>query len=349
MQVSGVSRTISQSGWYGFRVPLFLIFTILLSGCSTDISINDDVGTMPVVYGIIDPWSDANVLYVSKTALIEGNVYQSANQPNFFCPGSVSVRMEMWNDTLLLWYTDFHQIKRDKQPGLFAEGNALVLESDKMLPKRNESDSIAVAYPDFQYFRFVISSPDFLEPAYARIDYARPVSILKPYFSDQNVRLYGPEPLLVSWPVDEHFKYFDLLFNVRYTEITDKVRNSSVSFCYSHDVQAIGDEYEVQVEPDKFLNQLSMALSRDTLSCQKRRLVNFDIVLAAGDANFENYLVQARFESVVYQKPWSNIVNGIGLIALKSQSSKEGLRFHPETIDSLAMGRFTKQFRFVRW
>jgi hypothetical protein len=223
------------------------------------------------------------------------------------------------------------------------------MESDRIIPRSAKEDTVDITYPDFRTLRFLVTSPDFPLPAYARIEYSKPVAILQPYFADQNVRLYGPDPLVIVWPKDEKFKYFDLYFRVRYSETSDTTRNSSVEFCYTRDIELTSDRYEVRVEPDRFLFLLASELSSDTLPSINRRIKDFDIIVAGGDKNFENYLVQERFGSVIYQKPWTNIVNGLGIIALKSESRKEALMFHQIAIDSLAIGRYTNQYKFVRW
>ncbi len=333
----------------GFLSLVLLFVSFLFSECSTEINLNNNSGQFPVVYGIIDPWSDSYTLYVTHTAQIDEGIYQAIREPERFCPDSISVRMEMWNDTLLVWYTDFHSEGTEKNPGLFANGNGITMVADRGLPDRNESDTLPVIFPIFKFMRFIISSPEFKVPAYSRIEYSKPVTLLKPYFSDQNVRLYGPEPLTISWPADEHFKYFDLNFQVYYSETKDTIRNSSVTFTYARDVQTTGSEYDLKVSPDRFLALFADKLIQDTTDCSQRHFLGFDIVLAAGDENFENYLVQSRIESPIYQRPWSNITNGLGIIALKSESKKEGFGFHSETLDSLALGKHTKQFRFARW
>ncbi len=326
-----------------------LILPLLVLECSTEVIVNTPMNSIPVVYGVIDPWSDNYLLYIAKSAQAEEDVNQVIQYPGLFRPDSVVVKMELWNDSLMLWYTYFHPDTREKLPGLFPNGSGLVMVADRVIPRKVTDDKVDFTYPDFHNLRFFVTSPDFSQPAYARIKYSKPVPILQPYFADQNVRLYGPDRLAIVWPEDTNFKYFDLYFRVRYSEVSDSTRNSSVSFCYSHDVQSSNNQFEVRVEPDRFLSDLANELSRDTLPCEIRHIKDFDIIVAGGDINFEYYLVQERFGSVIYQKPWSNIVNGLGVIALKSESRKNSLRFHPLTMDSIAIGQYTKQFKFVRW
>lgn len=330
-------------------IQSLLILMLLISGCSTELVINSPADSFPVVYGVIDPWSDNYFIYVAKSALPETDVYEVAQQPGYFRPDSVEVRMELWNDSIMLWYSYFHEIKTEKEPGVFSNGSGWAMESDRVIPKTSDSATIHIIYPDFRNLRFFITSPEFSKPAYARIEYVEPIKILRPYLTDHNVSLYSHSPFIINWALNERYKYFDVHFKVHYSEISDTIRYSSVSFCYAMDIGTNSDYYEVRVEPDKFLRLFAEGLSHDTLPCSYRKVHGFDLIVMGGDVNFADYLVQARFGSPVYQKPFTNIVNGLGILALKGESKKVGMTFAQESMDSLALGQYTKQFGFVRW
>lgn len=326
-----------------------LMLMLVISGCSTEVEVNSPADSLPVVYGVIDPWSDHYSIYVAKSALTDTDILLAAQQPGYFRPDSVKVRMELWNDSIMLWYTDFHEIKTEKEPGLFCNGSGWAMQSDRVIPKVSDSSAIHLIYPVFRNIRFFITSPEFSKPAYARIEYIEPVKILRPYLTDHNVVLYSRAPLTINWAVNERYKYFDVDFRVHYSEISETVRRSSVCFNYAADVATNGAYYEVKLEPERFLSLLAEGLSLDTLPCDYRKIHGFDLIVMGGDVNFLDYLVQARFGSPVYQRSFTNIVNGLGILALKGETRREGLIFAQESMDSLAMGRFTKQFGFVRW
>ncbi len=325
------------------------ILILVASGCSTDLEINSPGGTLPVVYGMIDPWAGQYFIYVAKTGLSETDVYSAARQPGFFRPDSVEVRMELWNDSIMLWYSGFHEIQTDKAPGIFSAGNGWAMESDRVIPKTTDSSTVHIIYPDFRYLRFFINSPEFSQPAYAKIEYAEPIKILRPYLTDHHVTLYGRDQFTISWTRDERYKYFDVFFRVNYSEVSDTVRYSAVSFCYAMDIQTNNDYYEVKLEGERFLRQFAEVLSHDTLPCEYRKMLSFDLSIIGGDGNFQDYLVQARFGSPVYQKSFTNIVNGLGIIALKGESRKFGMIFDQISMDSISTGQITKQFGFLKW
>ena len=337
-----------MSNYLRIFIPLPVLI-LLISACSNDLEVNMPNNSIPVVYGVIDPWADSYMLFISKSVQAETNIYQSVGQPEAFTPDSVQVRMELWNDSVMLWYTYFHQVETVVGPGLFPKGSGLAMKSDRVIPRTGEGDMVDIVFPDFRNLRFFITSPDFQTPAYARVEYSGPFPIIKPSFIDQHVKLYGTEPFVVTWGTNKHLTYFDLYFNIRYSEFSDTTRNSSILFCYTKNIKTITDEYKVIIDPAKFLNAFASGLAMDTLPCIRRRILDFDIIVAGGDDNFDNYVDQARFDSPVYQKPWTNITNGLGVIALNYDSKKVGFRFSQESLDSLALGRYTERFRFVRW
>ena len=330
---------------------LFIALSCCILSCSNEVLINLPDESEPVIHFVLDPFEDNYYAIVTKSGLADESIFSARDSSELFYPSQLELKLELWNDSVRLWNSDFHMIETNKELGFFPQGTGFLYQSNQVVPRREITNGFHEAYPAFSYFRIILNSPDFIKEAYSRVPFANYPVITQPHFADHKVRLYGPTPMIIGWETYHNIRYFDSYFLMHYEE-TDRDGNISLKshqFLYALDVQKSGEAYSLTIDPDQFFIQFAKAFPTMHAGIKFRKLLSFDAVVVGGDENFESYLTHQKGANESSIRPWTNITNGLGVFALKYRVSKDDFRFHSETKDSLSMGRFTKDLGFVRW
>ena len=65
-----------------FFLLLYLLLFAFLFSCSTDIDLYADYKQVPIIYGVLDPTADTNFVKITRAFYVEGDAYQSADNPD---------------------------------------------------------------------------------------------------------------------------------------------------------------------------------------------------------------------------------------------------------------------------
>ena len=102
---------------------LFLLVTIGLFSCETDIDVNAEYKDIPVIYGLIDPLESVHYVKVNKAFLGTGNALDLAANANSFnyADGEIDVIVEEWNTQGLVQSYALTRTVNEitKDPGIF--------------------------------------------------------------------------------------------------------------------------------------------------------------------------------------------------------------------------------------
>ncbi len=333
------------------KIVCLISLIAISTTCSNKVVIHLKNETVPVVHFIFDPFEENYYALVTKSGLSEGSILSDRDSAELFYPNQIDLKLELWNDSVRLWYTTFHEVDANKELGFFPQGSGYLYQADQLIPKKETSFPFLEPYPEFSYFRILLAGEDFTRDAYSRVPFAAYPVITQPHFADQKVRLYGPAPLIIGWESYQNIRYFDFYFLVHYEEV-DRYENSMMKnhqFLYAQDVQLSGERYSLSLDPDHFLKRLAASFPAMNDGINYRKFKSFDAVLVGGDDNFESYLRHQKNGAESSLRPWTNITNGLGVFAIKYKTIKSDFRFHSESKDSLAMGQYTKNLGFVRW
>jgi len=333
------------------KVCCLILVIITQIGCSNDLEINLHGNTIPVVHFVLDPFEDEYYALITKTGLVDANILLALDSSELFYTSPVDLSLELWNDSVRLWYSEFTPVEAVKNPGLFPEGEGYLYKANQVIPQKESSSGFPDEYPDFVFFRIIINGSDFSETAYSKIKFGEYPEIIQPHFADQKVRFYSLTPLIIAWNSTSTVRYFDLNFRFHYEEVylDGREQDKTVEFNYSKDVQTSSGSYQVIIDSDLFLAKLAKCFPNTLDSVDYRKFDAFDVVIVGGDKNFEEYLAHGRLSAEPTSQSWSNITNGLGIFALKYVVSKKSFRFHQQSKDSLADGKYTRGLGFVRW
>jgi len=328
-----------------------IILLCLCYSCSNELQVNSENSGLPVIYFILDPFEE---VYQATITQLTNNDQQNPFETevnNLIQPDQLQFTLELWNDSVRLWYTGFHYETIEKVPGVFTDQKAFVMVSDATIPKKDETDEFTDGYPEFSFFRIQLSDPQFNQDAYAKIPFGNYPSLKRPGLTDQNVNLYDQEPFIIEWDEGENVTYYDLYFNLHYSEALNSgaERITESKFLYATNVQPTGDNYKVYMEGDKYFKRMGEHFPMPEDDVDYRKLISFDIVLVGGDNYFAAYQTFSKLSHDNSFSSYSNISNGMGLFALKYVTKKEFFNFHPITKDSLVNGQYTQNLGFVKW
>lgn len=327
-----------------------LFLTVLVLSCSNEFDINQYGEPSPVVYCVLDPFSDEYYATVRKTFPFLHLNTSLDSCINCYSSEEIDISLELWNDTVRLWYTEFDPLENNLIPSGSNIRNGC-FKALHTIPINDSSMEFTDSYPNLKYLRLIIGGAKITNIAYSRVEIYKYPEILKPRLTNQNVRFYGPEPFGLAWQSNEHIRYFDLYFRIYFKELSQAMQISQkyCEFIYSKDIQSEGQHFRLAIKPDLFYSKLAKSINKINDSIINRQFVSFSFFVVGGDNNFEDYMTYQKNETGMSTIPWTNITNGLGVFALKYLIKKEKFGFHQESLDSLAFGQFTSDLGFVNW
>ena len=146
----------------------FLIFLLTLS-CENDVEIVAPGNGLPVIHFILDPFEDEYYATVTKIGIDSKGFAEFSDSTELFYPDGISLSLELWNDSIRLWYSDFRPVQKTKDPGLFPSETGFLYKSNNIIPKRESSYGFLEGYPHFSYFRIILNGDEFEKTAYSRV------------------------------------------------------------------------------------------------------------------------------------------------------------------------------------
>ncbi len=324
------------------RNIFFSIFflSILFWQCSNELDVNDNWKDYTVVYGLLNPQENSQVIRISKSFLGEGNAYQMAQIPDsIYYQKPITVNLEEWINGNL--------------------NKTILLKKDSLIPR----DSGVFAFTKNYYY--TTSDPlrtDAIYKLVINIDGKIVSSETKmiPDFSFVTV------PSMISFSTTSNFKFsfntpkngriFQTFIHFYYYEITatDTLRrlmeiplgkyisnniegNQIVNYEYPG-IKFYQDVANKIVDSDQVIKRVT---AKDAIQ----------LVVYAGSNELYAYMqVSAPSTNLSMDKPsYSNITNGIGLFTSRYTKKDMMRQLTQRTIDSLAMGQYTKHLKFLNY
>ncbi|MBI9068982.1 MAG: DUF4249 family protein [Salinivirgaceae bacterium] len=352
---------------YSILVLLFL--ALFISSCNDDFDINSDWEDITIVYGILDPSDTVHYIRINKAYIGTGDVYEMAQQSDSIqyqnildvrlieyqlISGGESLPFDAnsWErttrDTIHLDRTD--EIEKldsnyNGDPGTFARDNNYLYKTTELLKEKHKY-KLEIHIPGKKE---IVSSE-----AYMIYD-LRVNKIQNPVMKFNMANEKTSQE--IEWESAVYGKIFQPYLLFHYGEITagDTTFNT-VKIEYNEHVVN-----QVRI-PDNYLGaKMSQAIGgikfyeslKQQIPVKSKNIIrvfaSIDVVFLAGGNEFYNYLNVSSTTISFGQEPpeFSNIINGVGLFDARYKYVVKGKQIIPESLDSLANGRFTKNLNFV--
>ncbi|MEA1876600.1 MAG: hypothetical protein U9N86_07025 [Bacteroidota bacterium] len=307
---------------------------LLCTACETDPVIYIDSQAIPVIYGIFDKQDSIHYLKVGKSfgalhdPMESSQVYDSL----FFRDMEVEVRMT----------------SRGKPVGY-----PLELEKVNGLPK----DAGIFHFPGQELYRFYGYLSEGIEVkvqvpglpiAWAEVTLVSMAALSTPKRAQQYIYLVPTSPLRIHWygnawnEIDVAFEFIEDMGDSIFRSKWVHIQNINY-FDSPHDKYR-----EMKITYDEFIPEVLNQIPPDE-AVKAVFLGYITITIHGGDLNMVNYKKYLNGYTDFNVNEFSNIENGIGLVASRTTFSLDSLRFDYETRQTLINENRLKVLKISKW
>ena len=295
-----------------FKNLLFIVI-LLFCSCETDFDVNADWSDVTIVYGLIDPNNQDQLIKINKAFLGQGDAFEMASVADStnYDPSNLLVKIHrlrdqnfntfdtlstvILNDTVLdkddgLFSTDNNIIYTFKKPSSFYNTNSLYaleiinLISGHKVTSQTEiinTFSFESLNPSFEWGLYNGDLPDSLK------------------FRTKNI----------EWQPSTNGVIYQLDIVINYIE-----NNDTINLPWSQPlVEYTSGNMSLKIKGDQFFQFLTTNLTNNT----PKQFLNLDLVMTVGSDDLKTYInVNKPFSGIVKERPvFSNINNGVGLFS----------------------------------
>jgi len=317
-------------------------------GCSTDFETEFGGSTLPVVYSLIDPQDSVHYLRLSRTFKGGDNAFLSARNPDSVAFRDAVVKLEFYTEQG--WkYNEFQfepVLPFDKAEGIFTNLGDQLFKLEKNLFDRFIPGTHLLLNMNIPGYQMISSS---------YVEHLRPVRITAPRKGLMTyISLYPPNPIKVHFEDLKHFTNYELHVRLNYTNVFSD-GSEETAFAEkrylrksSNSLSGRISEIIVTIAGDNLFAAIQQEIPKNP-EVKYRRIGCVDFWVFTGSPVFNEYQELNKYASDNAGTPVTNIVNGIGIFALKYHDVRGGYRLDNISKDSLINGRFTKELGFIKW
>jgi hypothetical protein len=337
---------------------LLLIVTTLIFfiSCSTDFEVNAPWEDKTVIFGMLDQSDSVQYIKINKAFLGEDNAFDMAAVSDSVNYDQLTVTLQRIRDdevleSILMQPTN--EIVKDT--GIFADDNNIIYKTTEKIYRGSTYKLIV----EFNNYDKVVSAETAIVDTF-KID--RPLYIQSG--PEVKINFAQTQPTIIRWQQANHSKicYFNIYFNyfdISETDTIEKQIHYSLSpkvFTGTDNTDAYGNvySYEKYVYGEDFYKYVASALVAPPEGT-KRLAESLDFEFYCGTDDYYTYYQVNNTSSGISQSTplFTNIDNGYGLFTSKYKQVVYDKHLNPESLDSLADGRYTGHLKFAdsnqRW
>ena len=328
---------------------LVLGFALLLSSCETEPDIYIPSKPQPVIHAIFDDHDSIHYILVTKTfgAAKSSQDFRSIYDSIYFDEVNVEVMLkEQFTDSWIPIIPE-RVFATGKEAGLFHYPdqedfcfNRIILDtpSHPLLRTTFSIDSISVR----------VSIPGY-EDAYCLVKRIDSVDIVAPLFDQTYLYLVPSSPLLFIWSGHAHaWSEFDVEFEF-IEELETGYRSKWVVIQNTqYDESAFSQYRQLNVTYEEFIREVLLQIDNDPAVI--RRYIGYvKMHIVGGDQPMVEYMKYFNGYTDYNEQGYTNITNGLGVIATSTRFSKDSMRFDYETRQTLINENRLKKLRICKW
>ena len=313
---------------------ILLLFSVFFLSCETDFDVNAEWQDVTVVFGLLDPNNEDQLIKINKAFLGPGDALQMASVADStnYDPSEITVKVHRvkqqpfggydtlasvtLSDTLLekdegLFSTEENIIYTFKKPSSFYNTNSLYLLD---ILNENTQERITSETEIINTFSFESLNPSFEWGLY---NGELPDSLK---FRTKNI----------EWQKSPNGLIYQLDIVINFLE-----NNDTVNLVWSQPlIEYTSGNMSLQIKGEQFFQFLVNNLDNNTV----KQFLNLDLVMTIGTVELKTYIdVNKPFSGIVQERPtYKNINNGIGLFSSRfTYDDIKGIRLTNSTINYL--------------
>ena len=292
---------------------LFFLFIILFSSCETDFDVNAQWEDVTIVYGLIDPNIEDQLIKINKAFLGQGDALQMASiaDSSNYNPSDLHVkihriRQQAFNQYDTLSSVTLNDTILDKDDGLFSTDNNIIYTFKKPSSFYNTNSLYALEIINLISGHKVTSQTEIINTF--------SFESLNPSFEWGLYNGDLPDSLKfrtknIEWQPSNNGVIYQLDIVINYIE-----NNDTINLPWSQPlVEYTSGNMSLKIKGDQFFQFLTTNLTNNT----PKQFLNLDLVMTVGSDDLKTYInVNKPFSGIVQERPvFSNINNGVGLFS----------------------------------
>ena len=294
---------------------LFFLFIILFSSCETDFDVNAQWEDVTIVYGLIDPNIEDQLIKINKAFLGQGDALQMASiaDSSNYNPSDLHVkihriRQQAFNQYDTLSSVTLNDTILDKDDGLFSTDNNIIYSFKKPSSFYNTNSLYALEIINLISGHKVTSQTEIINTF--------SFESLNPSFEWGLYNGDLPDSLKfrtknIEWQPSTNGVIYQLDIVINYIE-----NNDTINLPWSQPlVEYTSGNMSLKIKGDQFFQFLTTNLTNNT----PKQFLNLDLVMTVGSDDLKTYInVNKPFSGIVQERPvFSNINNGVGLFSAR--------------------------------
>jgi hypothetical protein len=315
------------------KIFFFGLSIAFLTGCNTKFSVNGEYIEQPVVHFLLDQGQEFHFLKLNRTFLKEGNANEFAKVPELsYFDNVVATVKEIKNgSTIRIWTLQDTIINNKKEGAFYGPQQKLYFF------KANDLDEDAI-------YRLNIDIDNGNHTVKGQTELVQGVGINYPQtnqsfnFADNNVPLNGYKSTPITFSIGNGAVYkMQLRFD--YREFTTSGQDDKSVLWNLGEVDGadlISSTSSIFASGEVFYDLLSRRIPVDA-AVTKRTVRGFEIVLTAGSADLQTYiLTNEPTSSLAQNKPtYSNVEGALGIFSSRVTVKQTKPYFSPPATRSL--------------
>jgi|TARA_B110000263_G_scaffold55831_1_gene47297 hypothetical protein len=322
---------------------LFLSILILLSisSCETDFDVNANWQDVTIVYGLIDPNEEIQLVKINKAYLGEGDAIEMASisDSTNYNPSDIRVTLYRIKEISFNQYDTLSSVILndtilEKDDGLFSIDNNIIYTFSKPESFYNTNSIYSLEIINLSSGHMVTSKTEIINNfSFESLN----SSFQWGLYNDQLVDSLMFRTKTIEWTKSNNGEIYQLDVLINYIE-----NNDTISLIWSQPlIEYSSGNMTTKIKGNLFFDFLSSNLSNNTA----KQFLNLDLVMTVGTDDLKTYInVNKPFSGIVQERPaFSNIDNGIGLFSSRyTYDQINGIELNNSTlnyiIDELELG-----------
>jgi hypothetical protein len=323
-------------GIKAYHLILLLLTAFFLYSCEDDPVISLSTSPQAIIFGVFDKSDNIHYLKVGKTFQSDADPVHEANifDSLYFDTPDVTISLTSWNGYReIIKPSIVREIPKDE--GIFHNPDQLIYCFEKRI---RGTLGVSVKYPG-------------IKEAYGEIELINSVGINTPKRAQTYLYLAPDSPIRIQWIIDQKSSQ-DFWFEIDVSfgfieEMEDTIKAFAVKLQNTNWNETMTPKYqELSITYDEFIREIISQMD-DNPEVLRRYFGYHSIKINSGDSDMTNYIKYLDGYNDYDFLAFSNITDGIGLLASRSSASKDSMQFDYETKQFLVNENRLKRFKFI--
>ena len=320
---------------------LSILILLSISSCETDFDVNANWEDVTIVYGLIDPNEEIQLVKINKAYLGEGDAIEMASisDSTNYNPSDIRVTLYRIKEISFNQYDTLSSVILndtilEKDDGLFSIDNNIIYTFSKPESFYNTNSIYSLEVINLSSGHMVTSKTEIINNfSFESLN----SSFQWGLYNDQLGDSLMFRTKTIEWTKSNNGEIYQLDVLINYIE-----NNDTISLIWSQPlIEYSSGNMTTKIKGNLFFDFLSSNLSNNTT----KQFLNLDLVMTVGTDDLKTYInVNKPFSGIVQERPaFSNIGNGIGLFSSRyTYDQINGIELNNSTlnyiIDELELG-----------